>query len=66
MAEPDHAPGSPEAIAMGCTCPRIDNGHGRGVGGDGERHGWWITVACPMHDLGRAVAAILRGEKADG
>jgi len=23
-------PGSPEAIALGCCCPVLDNGHGRG------------------------------------
>ena len=26
-------PGSDEAIAAGCTCPVIDNGHGRGYMG---------------------------------
>lgn len=26
-------PGSDEAIASGCTCPVIDNGHGRGYMG---------------------------------
>lgn len=43
-------PGSDEAIKRGCTCPQMDNGHGRGRGGDGETFGWWITEGCPLHD----------------
>ena len=27
-----HAPGSPEAKKLGCKCPVLDNGHGRGSG----------------------------------
>ena len=42
-------PGSDAAIKQGCDCPVLDNGHGRGVGGDGEKHGWWITADCPRH-----------------
>lgn len=42
-------PGSPEAVKAGCTCPEMDNRYGRGVMGDGERHGWWIDAACPLH-----------------
>ena len=40
-------PGSDEAIALGCTCPVLDNGHG---------HGYWgqpgifvYTRGCPLH-----------------
>lgn len=43
------APGSPEAIAQGCTCPVLDNGHGKGYLGDGERFGWIISEDCPVH-----------------
>jgi len=42
-------PGSDAAIKQGCDCPVLDNGHGRGVGGNGEKHGWWITEGCPLH-----------------
>ena len=42
-------PGSDAAIEAGCTCPVLDNGHGRGVGGNGEKYGWWITEGCPLH-----------------
>ncbi len=44
-------PGSDEAIERGCTCPVIDNGHGkmeRYV--DGERV-WWIDSECPLHGM---------------
>ena len=42
-------PGSDEAIALGCRCPSIDNGHGRGRGGDGKKYGWFINENCPLH-----------------
>ena len=42
-------PGSPEAIEAGCRCPVLDNGHGRGYLGDGERFGWWMSSDCPIH-----------------
>lgn len=40
-------PGSPEAVQRGCTCPVIDNAHGKGVMGFGRE--WWITDGCPIH-----------------
>lgn len=42
-------PGSRRAVDAGCTCAVIDNGYGRGYGGDGEKFGWAITVDCPLH-----------------
>jgi len=42
-------PGSPEAVARGCTCPVMDNCRGAGVMGDGERNGWWMVEGCPLH-----------------
>ena len=41
-------PGSDEAVAIGCTCPVLDNGRGRGIVLNGERR-WWITASCPLH-----------------
>ena len=38
-------PGSDEALDLGCTCPVLDNGHGRGRG-DGQ---FWIMEDCPLH-----------------
>lgn len=52
MTDTPLRPGSPEAVDAGCTCPVMDNGHGRGVYGDGERYGWWISEHCPLHGLG--------------
>ena len=37
-------PGSDEAVEHGCTCPRMDNGYGRGWAGR-----YWITEGCPLH-----------------
>lgn len=42
-------PGSDAAVALGCTCPVIDNAHGAGRGGDGPRFGWVISLDCPLH-----------------
>lgn len=42
-------PGSPEAVDQGCRCPIIDNGHGKGRGGNGERFGWFMRQDCPLH-----------------
>jgi len=45
-------PGSPEAIALGCICPVIDNGHGKGSGyllPDGSPEFWYRTD-CTVHE----------------
>lgn len=36
-------PGSDAARLYGCTCPVLDNGHGKGAGP------FWITEGCPVH-----------------
>jgi len=44
-------PGSDEAVAAGCTCPVLDNGHGKGSGFrtiEGEPS-FWIAIGCPLH-----------------
>lgn len=42
-------PGSKEAIELGCTCPVLDNCHGRGFcAKDGEPM-FWISENCPIH-----------------
>jgi hypothetical protein len=46
----DPKPGSDEAIAQGCECPVMDNGHDRGYCQD--ENGEWIFVVnadCPLH-----------------
>jgi len=43
-------PGSNEAIEMGCTCPVLDNGHGKGsMYGEGL---FWINQDCSVHGKG--------------
>lgn len=41
-------PGSDAAIALGCVCPVLDNGHGKGYMG---QPGIFVyTMGCPVHD----------------
>lgn len=41
-------PGSPEAVKLGCTCPILDNAHGRGARATiGTLY--WISADCPIH-----------------
>jgi len=40
-------PGSDKAIDGGCTCPVLDNEHGRGYYGDGKT--FVYRMDCPMH-----------------
>ena len=47
MAKPPN-PGSDEALDKGCTCPVMDNAHGRGAwGSDGEL--FIMSEDCPLH-----------------
>lgn len=44
-------PGHPLAIKLGCLCPEIDNGRGKGSGYvdlDGNPQ-FWINAECPIH-----------------
>ena len=50
------APGSPEAIALGCTCAVLDNNSGRGWLLEGHRM-WWVTDGCPLHSPEAQVSA---------
>lgn len=42
------SPGSPEAVEMGCTCPVIDNCHGKGVPINGKPY-FIMFISCPLH-----------------
>lgn len=42
-------PGSREAIAMGCTCPVLDNGHGNPR--LGMERGFVMNWDCPLHGI---------------
>ncbi len=46
-------PGSSAALAGGCLCPVLDNGHGNPRLAE-DRGGWIISMACPMHARGAA------------
>jgi hypothetical protein len=41
-------PGSDKAIEQGCTCPVLDNGHGRGYMGNPDI--FVYSGACPVHN----------------
>lgn len=42
-------PGSKEAVEMGCRCPVMDNGYGRGYHVNEDGPLFWITLTCPLH-----------------
>jgi len=46
-------PGSSEAVKQGCTCPVIDNCHGKGfpvTSDEGELLiAFWRDMTCPLH-----------------
>lgn len=46
-----HPPGSAAAREHGCTCPVLDNAHGRGVwpGRKGDEPLYWYASDCPYH-----------------
>lgn len=47
MSEPTPNPGSDEAVALGCLCPRMDNAYGKGymcIPGK-----FWINESCLLH-----------------
>lgn len=50
MTKPN--PGSSEAVEQGCSCPVMDNHHGKGipVPDNGEiKRAFWINAECSMH-----------------
>lgn len=51
MAPPN--PGSNAAIALGCTCPVLDNARGLGAYGGAkgkdDKPMFWVSAGCPVH-----------------
>lgn len=45
--EPRPNPGSDKAIELGCTCPVLDNNHGKFAPWPPD--GWWKDPDCPVH-----------------
>jgi hypothetical protein len=56
----EHHPGSPEAIAKGCTCPP-QAGPGAVIGSDGTP-AFVCDQDCPMHGLEAMKRAIATGQ----
>jgi len=52
MEECLYTPGSKEAIKLGCACPVLDNGYGRGSGytGDDGKPVFWLDGNCSYHN----------------
>ena len=48
MIDKPPSPGSDEAKARGCTCPVMDNAHGKGVPHSGGVI-FWFDETCPIH-----------------
>jgi hypothetical protein len=60
------APGSYEAQALGCECPRSDNGYGRGY--MGQPGIYVMTAGCPVHSPDKAPvppSGEIKGRKTD-
>lgn len=50
MTNPIPNPGSPDAVARGCTCSVEDNR--RGAGAADPRVEFWVDPDCPLHGAG--------------
>ncbi len=50
-------PGSEEALNQSCRCPVLDNAHGRGAVGMGNKEdgtpNFWVVTNCPLHGEGK-------------
>lgn len=49
-SEPIPTPGSDAALEVGCSCPVLDNAHGRGFPWNGEI-AFWIAGDCILHGV---------------
>lgn len=47
MSEYELNPGSDEALEEGCSCPVLDNSHGKGIKHQEEE--FWVNFDCPLH-----------------
>lgn len=55
-------PGSKEAIEKGCTCPVLDNHHGRGVSQGGKEPLFWKNEHCPLHGVKAEIEKSMEGK----
>ena len=51
MSNDTPPPGSDAAILLKCTCPVLDNNHGRGVYKCNGEMVYWINADCPVHGV---------------
>jgi len=51
VTEPEHTPGSPEAIAQGCTCDPVANNGGLGSARSSGRFVFMPDNDCPLREL---------------
>jgi len=58
----DYDPGSPEAIAAGCTCSPVLNNDGAGNLGQDGRARFVCDQGCPLHGLAVLKRALEDGE----
>lgn len=42
-------PGSEQALRQGCTCPVLDNNHGKGIVHGPKGVEFWTDENCPLH-----------------
>ena len=42
-------PGSPAATRKGCTCPVLDNAHGKGIPNQDGTRSHYVDSGCPLH-----------------
>ena len=57
-----HNPGSNEALSLGCTCPVMGNGHGRGYS---QPNVFVYGVGYPVHDVQTTTPAPMTETGAD-
>lgn len=57
----EHDPGSPEAIAQGCTCSPVLNNDGAGTIGPDGRPRFVCDQECPLHGLAVLKQALEEG-----
>jgi hypothetical protein len=58
----EHQPGSPEAVAQGCTCSPALNHNGDGAPGPGGRPIFHCDLGCPIQGIEIARHAIHAGQ----
>lgn len=57
---PENPPGSPAAVALGCTCPQAENNFGRGRTKNGKfEKDFAADPFCPFHGLEAVLGLVI-------